>query len=217
MGRAQIKYGPYGWAGGAVATARRYYFSHHIRRNLPPACIAPGEQIEPACHPQEGGQQGRQGWEGVPRGEPGRSTQEMLPCCGCSRNVLEAQGSLASTGAWFLCPPGVTKRDETSELLLAGESLVASCLVGINEKGARVEGAPDRSGAGTRAKCLYTVRRWFPVSLSRFETQLIRGTQGVKISNCQEICRDPSRASEGGDATYLGLARVNMFLVITNM
>lgn len=31
-------------------------------------------------------------------------------------------------------PPRVTKRDETSELLLAGKSLVASSLVGINEK-----------------------------------------------------------------------------------
>lgn len=48
-----------------------------------------------------------------------RSTQEMLPCCGCSRNVLEARDSLASTGALFLCPPGVTKRDETCEMLLA--------------------------------------------------------------------------------------------------
>lgn len=40
---------------------------------------------------------------------------------------------------WFdrgLIPlrPRVTKRDETSELLLAGKSLVASSLVGINEK-----------------------------------------------------------------------------------
>lgn len=30
--------------------------------------------------------------------------------------------------------PRVTERDETSELLLAGKSLVASSLVGINEK-----------------------------------------------------------------------------------
>lgn len=47
---------------------------------------------------------------------------------------MEARDSPASTGALFLCPPGVTKRDETCKLPPAGESLVVFSLIGINEK-----------------------------------------------------------------------------------
>lgn len=191
---------------GAVATVKKVLLLIPYPQQSPTRVHAPGDRIEPACPPQ-GGQQGRQGWEGLPRGKTGRSTQEMLPCCGCSRNVLEAQGSLASTGAWFLCPPGVTRRDETSEVLPACESLVVSCPVGINEKGARVEGAPGRSGGGARAKCVYTVRQWFPVALEPLRDAANKRIPVCQIPTCQKTCgRDPSRAAEGGDATYLGLA-----------
>lgn len=72
--------------------------------------------------------------------------QEMVPCCGCLRIVLEARDSLASTGALFLCAPGATKRDETSEVSQQAESLVVFCLIGINEK-------RGQGGGHARPKC----------------------------------------------------------------
>lgn len=68
-----------------------------------PSCVHALGRDRPGMAPQEEGKQGRQIWEGLPREKTRPSTQEMLPCCGCLRNVLEAQGSLARTRAWFLC------------------------------------------------------------------------------------------------------------------
>lgn len=139
----------------------------------------------------------------------------------CSRNVLEAQDSLAWTGAWFLCPPGVTKRDETSKLLPAGESLVVSSLVGINEKRGKGGGRARPDWWRNEGKVCVHSKTMVPCRVEPLRDAANKRIPGCQKKKTPQLSKDsrsrPISCSRGRRGGISGSRWVNMLLVLTKM
>lgn len=126
---------------GVAAAPKKDYFSDHIRCNLfyRRAGVRRATQKD-SRHAIPGRRTGKTGLKDLPRGSQGVRRRRCYHAA-AARGWFGSPGQPCWTGGWFVCLPGIMTRGETPKLHPAGESLVGSCLVGINEKGARVEGA----------------------------------------------------------------------------